>query len=188
MGTAEAATTIEITAPSRVDFFNDPKDGRTVANAPFLYRKYSGDFSVGATIQPDFSDTYDAGTIFVWIDENRWIKLAFEFTDLGYPAVVSVVTDGTSDDANGQRIEEPAVRLKLSRKGALWGLHWAPVTQSRTETDARWRMIRYLRLGEPGERLRLGISVQSPVGSGCTVRFSEVMYSDTAPEDVRSGV
>ncbi len=140
-----------------------------------------------ATIRPDFSDTYDAGTIFAWIDKDHWIKLAFEATDLGYPAVVSVVTEGTSDDANGQRIDDRAVRLKLSRRGALWGLHWASADRSGTDS-AEWRMVRYLRLGEPGERLRVGISVQSPVGSGCTVRFSELRFSPAPPADVRAGV
>ncbi|MCG8477914.1 MAG: DUF1349 domain-containing protein, partial [Spirochaetales bacterium] len=91
-------------------------------------------------------------------------------------------------DANGQRIDTPEVRLKLSRKGALWGLHWAPAVRSDTGSEAQWRMIRYLRLGESGERLRVGIAVQSPVGSGCTVRFSEITFSSAPPADVRTGV
>ena len=177
-----------MTSPSRVDFFNDPKDGRTVASAPFLYREHSGDFSVVATVRPDFFATYDAGTIFAWIDGSRWIKLAFEATDLGHPAVVSVVTDGTSDDANGQRIDAPEVRLKLSRTDALWGLHWAPTRRSDSGSEAPWSMVRYLRLGESGERVRVGISVQSPIGSGCTVRFSEITFSYAPPVNMRTGV
>ena len=95
-----SATTISCTG--RVDVFIDPKDRRTVANAPLWYRTEAGDFSLSATVRPRFVTTFDAGALLAMIDDTHWVKLAFEFTDLGFPAVVSVVTQEFSDDANGQ--------------------------------------------------------------------------------------
>ncbi len=39
-------------------------------------------------------------------DMAHWAKACFELTDFNMQAVVSVVTNGQSDDANGCNIEE----------------------------------------------------------------------------------
>ena len=163
------------------DFFVDPADGRTVANGAFHYREVSGDVSLTAAVTPSFSATYDAGALLAWIDDTHWAKLAFEFTDMGFPAVVSVVTREYSDDANGQRIDEPSVRLRLSRRGSLWALHWQPATQ-----DRPWYMLRYFRMGASTDTVRLGLLVQSPTGTGCRATFTDIAVGD-APEDMRAG-
>lgn len=42
-------------------------------------------------------------------DMAHWAKACFELTDFNTQAVVSVVTNGQSDDANGCNIEENSV-------------------------------------------------------------------------------
>jgi regulation of enolase protein 1 (concanavalin A-like superfamily) len=45
----------------------------------------------------------------VWADSDHWAKLCFESTDFGTRAIVSVVTNGVSDDANGVNYHWPDV-------------------------------------------------------------------------------
>ncbi|MFO8043669.1 MAG: DUF1349 domain-containing protein [Alkalispirochaeta sp.] len=166
-----------------VDFFIDPKDQRTVANAPFWYRQEAGDFSLAATVQPAFAATFDAGALMAMIDDTHWVKLAFEFTDLGFPAVVSVVTQEFSDDANGQKINAESVRLRISRRGNLWALHWADVG---TYAEAPWRMVRYFRLGKPGDTVKVGLEAQCPTGTAGSAEFTDIVLGEP-PQDMRVG-
>lgn len=177
-----SSTVIACTGP--VDFFIDPKDRRSVANAPFWYRQESGDFSLAATIRPTFAATFDAGALMAMVDDTHWIKLAYEFTDLGFPAVVSVVTQGVSDDANGQKINAESVRLRISRRENLWALHWADVG---TYAEAPWRMVRYFRLGEPNDPVKVGLEAQCPTGTAGSVEFTDVVLGEP-PRDMRGGV
>lgn len=180
---ADGASGTVITCSGPVDFFIDPKDRRTVADAPFWYREESEDFSLAATVRPAFASTFDAGALFAMIDDTHWVKLAFEFTDLGFPAVVSVVTREFSDDANGQKINAESVRLRISRRGNLWALHWADVG---TYAEAPWRMLRYFRLGEPGAPVKVGLVAQCPTGTGSSAEFTDIVR-DEPPQDMRLG-
>ena len=119
----------------------------------------------------------------VAIDDTHWVKLAFEFTDMGFPAVVSVVTQEFSDDANGQKINAETVRLRISRRGNLWALHWADVG---TFSQAPWRMLRYFRLGEPGDPVKVGLLTQCPTGTEGSAEFMDIAVGDP-PADMRIG-
>ncbi|MEX2442763.1 MAG: DUF1349 domain-containing protein [Alkalispirochaeta sp.] len=179
----DGTTSTVIACSGPVDFFIDPKDRRTVADAPFWYRSEPGDFSLSATVRPAFASTFDAGALLAMIDDTHWVKLAFEFTDMGFPAVVSVVTREVSDDANGQKINAEMVRLRVSRRENLWALHWADVG---TSAEAPWRMLRYFRLGEPGDAVKVGLVTQCPTGTGSTAEFTDIALGDP-PADMRGG-
>jgi regulation of enolase protein 1 (concanavalin A-like superfamily) len=53
----------------------------------------------------DFNGKYDAGTLFLLADDSHWSKLCFEYSPDEQGMVVSVVTRGTSDDANAWNVE-----------------------------------------------------------------------------------
>ena len=77
---------LTIAAPARTDLFRDPAGGEPQSAAPRLLGPVAAAF--------------DAGALLLWADERRWVKLAFEVSPDGEPGVVSVATDGLSDDAN----------------------------------------------------------------------------------------
>jgi regulation of enolase protein 1 (concanavalin A-like superfamily) len=171
---------IEILAPARTDFFIDSSGGIEKGDAPFYFEKVEGDFTMRASVRPGFKKKYDAGGLFVLDSARKWIKLEFELTDLGYPSVVSVVTDGDSDDCNGESLAgRDEVHLQVARKGDRWALHYS--------LDGRsWRMVRYFRLKMKGA-VRAGIEAQSPVGSGCHVAYRGFTIADKAVKDMRKG-
>ncbi len=177
---SETKDGIEIIAPAESDFFVDPDSGKERADAPFYYQRVTGDFTARVAVCPAFKKKYDAGGLFVYDSASKWIKLEFEMTDLGHPSVVSVVTDGSSDDANGERLDGVGeIRLQIARKGDLWALHYS--------LDGRkWKMVRYFRL-KMKRALRVGLEAQSPLGRACSVAFRAYSLVPGAPADMRKG-
>jgi len=177
---AEDKAGIEIVAPGKCDFFVDQRTGVEKADAPFYYEKRSGDFVARARVRPTFKKTYDAGGLFVLDSEKKWIKLEFEMTDLGYPSVVSVITDGSSDDANGEKMEGvEELWLQVVRSGDYWALHYSV-------DGKKWKMVRYFRL-KMKSTVRVGLEAQSPLGSGCSVAFGGFKLVEGGVKDLRKG-
>jgi regulation of enolase protein 1 (concanavalin A-like superfamily) len=113
-------------------------------------------------------------------DEKNWAKVCFEKTDFGTTAVVSVVTRGLSDDANGANLAVPDTWLQMVRAGNVFALHYAPDGQ-------QWRMVRVFHLDVP-ETIRVGIVAQCPVGQGTTIDFLSFSIDKHTIANARSGV
>ena len=120
-----AEDSLIVTTGEKTDFFNNPENNEIKANAPFLYKEISGNFVATALVKPDFSNIWNACSIVIHIDPMHWIKLAFENSDATGKSIVTVVTNGMSDDANGAVLtNEDSVWLKLIKKGNVYALHW----------------------------------------------------------------
>lgn len=177
---SETKDCIEIGVPAKVDFFIDMMNPEPRANAPFYYEKIKGDFTARVKVKPGFKDLYDAGGIFIYGGAAKWIKLEFEMTPYGYPSVVMVVTDGVSDDCNGEAMAgREELWLQVARKGDCWALHFS-------EDGKKWKLGRYFRL-KMKEELRVGIEAQSPIGKGCKVQFTKFALAYSALKDMRKG-
>lgn len=171
---------LTIAAPARSDLFNDPAGGEPMTAAPRLLGPVTGDFQLSARVRCTFDGTFDAGALLLWAGEGEWVKLAFEVSPQGEPMVVSVVTDGRSDDANAFVVPDASVWLRISRMGAACGLH------ARLDGED-WRFVRHFALaGRDG--LRAGFLAQSPMGDGATARFDEIGFVPERLADLRSGV
>jgi regulation of enolase protein 1 (concanavalin A-like superfamily) len=170
---------LTIAAPAGSDLFADPSGREPELAAPRLLVPVAGDFQLSARVRCTFASAFDAGALLLWADERRWVKLAFEVSPQGEPMVVSVVTDGRSDDANGFVVEGGAVRLRISRLGPACALH------ARLGGEG-WRFVRHLALTER-EGLRAGFLAQSPTGEGATARFDEIGFVPERLADLRSG-
>ena len=97
-----------------------------MGSAPLLYRTVEGDFIAKALVQPDLSFQWNAVAFMVHIDSSNWIKFAFENSDATGSSIVTVVTKGTSDDANGVILNEQAqVWLAIAKKGNIYSMHWS---------------------------------------------------------------
>ncbi len=171
--------TLRVKATEGTDFFNNPEDSSITASAPFLYREIQGDFSATLRIKPDFSDVWNAGALMMYADSAHWIKFAFENSDATGPSIVSVVTRGLSDDANGVVLnEERSVWLKLIRKGDLYALHWS-------RDGERYFMARLSRM-PPFEWVKVGLEAQCPVAEAAIHEFTYLNLTDSVPENLRS--
>jgi regulation of enolase protein 1 (concanavalin A-like superfamily) len=182
----EQTRSLVATALPRTDLFIDPGgattlDAESMLNAATLLGvPPAGDFLLSARVAVGFGATYDAGVLLLWIDELHWGKLCFEFSPAQEPMVVSVVTRGVSDDANGFAVTGSSLWLRLSRIDQAYAYH-------ASADGKQWRMIRYFRVSESPASVQVGFEAQSPMGDGCTVRFDEIRFAAERLRDLRDG-
>ena len=171
---------LAITAGPRTDMFVNPAGTDVVLNAPRLVFAPTGDFMLSARVTVEFAATYDAGVLLLYAGERSWAKLCFEYSPQRQPMIVSVVTQGYSDDANAYVVAGNQTFLRISRLGRAFAFH-------ASEGGAYWNLIRNFTL-EPLAPLAAGFVAQSPTGDGCTASFAEIVYAPERLADLRSGV
>lgn len=171
---------IMIEAEGNTDFFIDPENKKKTATAPFLYKKIIGDFVAIALVQPDFKDQWNAGSLFMMIDDSHWIKFAFENSDATGKSIVSVVTRMVSDDANGAILNNSnQVWLKMIRKGNLYAMHWSL-------DGIKYNMCRLAAMPK-AEKVKIGLEAQSPVGETAHHQFLYFNIESKTVKDLRKG-
>lgn len=171
--------TLHIVAGPRTDLFLDPGGGPAQLGAPRLMAPVDGDFQLSAYVQADLRATFDAGALVLHADEHTWVKLALERSPQGEAMVVSVVTRGLSDDANGRVVSGDAVWLRISRIGAACALHAA-------DDGVHWKLVRHFAFPAP-DGLTAGFLAQSPTGAGCAATFDGLEHVAEALADLRDG-
>ncbi len=171
---------IELIAPGKTDFFIDICSDYRRFNAPFYFTLAENDFIFRCKVNPEFNETYDAGGIIAHVSDDKWIKFAFEKTDLGYPSVVSVITNNVSDDCNGEIINVNEIWMQIVRKDHNWCLHYS-------NDKMNWRMVRYFRF-ETQNVINIGISCQSPLGRGCRAVFSDLELLKNHYSNIRKAI
>jgi regulation of enolase protein 1 (concanavalin A-like superfamily) len=175
-----------IDAPAKTDFFCNngavSQSGitpETLCNAPFYYTEVTGDFILTVKVSHEFRDTYDSATVMVMNDLDVWAKSCFEKTDFGTHAVVSVVTNHTSDDANGCNIDGNAVWLKVVRVNNSFSFHYSV-------DGKKFYMTRFFSL--PVEKtIRVGLVAQAPTGNGGERYFADFALEHRTVENIRFG-
>lgn len=175
-----------IDAPARSDYFfgrfiqseSDGMDGVT-ANAPFYYTKVAGDFVMRVQVSHNFTDTFDAASIMIMKDLLVWAKACFEKTDFNTHAVVSVVTNHVSDDANGCNIEGNTVWLQAARAGNSFAFHYS-------QDGEHFFMMRTFTLPVSPE-LMVGLVAQSPIGKGGVRIFKNFSLVRETVRNLRAG-
>jgi regulation of enolase protein 1 (concanavalin A-like superfamily) len=176
--TALDSTTVTGAAGPRTDLFVDPATGAATLNAPRLLAPApAGDFQFSARVSVEFATTYDAGALLLWADDQTWTKLAYEYSPQGQGMVVSVVTRGRSDDANGYTVDG-AVWLRIARVGDAYACH-------ASLDGARWDFIRHFTLGTAATAF--GFEVQSPLGEAGRATFTDIRFAPTTLADLRDG-
>jgi uncharacterized protein len=173
-------STLSVGAGGRTDWFVDPSGERQpMLSGAALVGEATGDYLFSARVRVGFGATFDAGALMLHSDEATWAKLCFEYSPANEPMVVSVVTRGTSDDANGFLVDGDEVWLRIARMGRAFGFH--------ASKDGRdWKLIRHFTLGD-GVEPAVGFEAQSPTGDGCEVRFEEIRFEARRLLDLRDG-
>jgi len=171
---------LSITAGPRTDLFVDPQGAEPALNAPRLVGRPAGDFQLSARVTVDHVATYDAGVLVLHAHDRAWAKLCLERSPRGEAMIVSVVTRGVSDDANGLTVDGGTVWLRVARNGPAIAFH--------ASTDGEyWQLVRHFAL-DPADALDVGFEAQSPTGDGCTAVFDAIAYRPESLADLRSGV
>lgn len=172
--------TLEVIAENGTDFFNNPVDGSVTSTAPVLYQEMMGDFVATALVQPDFSSLWNAIALMVYIDNNNWIKFAFENSDATGKSIVSVVTKNVSDDANGAILNDhDQVWLKLIKKENIYSMLWS--------SDGKTYKMARLTSMPAVDSVKIGLEVQCPVGESATHLVHYFNLDKATVKDLRKG-
>ena len=167
-----------MTAGKGTNLFNSPSGYFKCCDFPFYGTEVTGDFIMTCRIVPAFSTMYDLGCLVVWENEDKWIKFAYELTDSGEPAIVSIQTDEYSDDCNGP-LMEGACWFRISRKDNVFALHYS-------QDKECWKLARIFRM-EMNEKIAIGISAQCPSGEGVTMEFGGLEVTEYYFDNQRMG-
>ncbi|BCW57753.1 hypothetical protein StoSoilB20_11000 [Arthrobacter sp. StoSoilB20] len=176
----EADGTLVLTAAPGVDWTNDSLGGVPQHGATALGFRAPAAFSLSARVLvASPRTTFDAGVLTLWADSDHWAKLCFEYSPQGEAMVVSVVTNGFSDDSNGPVVTAPWVYLRISRVGPAWAFH-------SSADGSAWDFVRLFRL-ESEKPVHVGFMSQAPMGESCEARFDAITLTEEPPADLRDG-
>lgn len=174
--------TLEMASGPATDYFNAPNGTEKYGNAPLLLTAIDNTqpFTFTTQVTPAFDSTYDAGAVYVFVDENHWQKFAFEMDERKATRIVTVRTLGTSDDNNHEAVASPSVFLKISSDVESIGYYFS--------TDGvTWQLARVYKNDFPATTW-IGLSAQSPLGAGITATFEKITRSAEAVKDFRQGL
>jgi uncharacterized protein len=171
--------TLHIVAGPRTDLFVDPAGAPAELGAPRLVAPVAGDFQLSAYVRADLQATFDAGALVLHAADHEWVKLALERSPQGDPMIVSVVTRGLSDDANGRVVTGAGIWLRISRIGAACALHAA-------DDGVHWELVRHFAF-PVADGLSAGFLAQSPTGEGCKAVFDGLLFEAETLADLRNG-
>ncbi|HEX4372017.1 MAG TPA: DUF1349 domain-containing protein, partial [Puia sp.] len=105
---------ITLTSTKETDFFIEPGGAYEKFDAPLLMKKVDNTkpFTLTAELKPEHIVKYDAGMLFIFVDEKHWVKFAFEADERMNTRVVTVRTNETSDDNNHEIVKDSIIFLK----------------------------------------------------------------------------
>jgi len=183
---AKTSATVEgdkliLRSNTKCDNFNDP-DGKLSNNtAPVLLTKIDNTkpFTFTAKVTPTFIETYDAGTMYIYINKKWWFKFAFERDERKSTRAVTVRTIETSDDNNHDVINSAYTYMKISSDTKTIGFYYSV-------DKKEWQLVRLFRNDYPTE-IWVGLSTQSPTGNGTSATFEDCSLILSSIKDFRMG-
>lgn len=167
---------------AKTDYFNEPDGSKKYGNAPILLTKIDNQkpFTFTVKLSPTWHDTYDAGTLYIFQDQDHWFKFAFEQDERQLHRMVTVKTHETSDDNNHDVVANASVYMKISSDTKTIGFYYS--------TDKlNWQLVRLFKNEYPAENW-IGISSQSPIGKGNQTVFEDCSLSQSSIKDFRLGI
>lgn len=165
------------------DFFRDPNGKLTNATAPILLTKIDNTkpFTLTAKVTPSFTKAglYNAGVLYIYANQTLWQKFCFEQDERGNHRIVSVRTQGTSDDNNHDIVKQDYAFMRIYSDTHTVALYYSL-------DNKEWQMVRLYKNNYP-ENIYVGISSQCPKDKGSFCYFDNLSLSTQIVSDIRIG-
>jgi regulation of enolase protein 1 (concanavalin A-like superfamily) len=173
---------LTIRSEARRDYFNEPDGKLQTGTAPILLAEINntGPFTFMTKVTPAFTDTYDAGALYIYLNPSLWFKFAFEQDERKNTRIVTVRTINTSDDNNHDVVTNESVYMKISSDTKTIGFYYSL-------DQHEWRLVRLFK-NDYAPLVWLGLSAQSPVGNGTRVVFEACSLTNNSIKDFRTGI
>ncbi len=182
LSTLKDINTVVIESGAKSDFFNAPNGQEKYSSAPLLLTPIDTEkpFTFVAKVTPEFSETYDAGAIYMFANDNKWLKFAFEMDERKLTRIVTVRTNVTSDDNNHDAVDNQSVYLKISSDAESIGYYYST-------DNISWQLVKTYK-NDFSSTTYIGISSQSPLGTGIKTTFEDITLNNVAVKDFRKGI
>ena len=171
-------------AKAKSDYFSDPNGKLSNTSAPILLTEIDNTkpFTFSAKITPGFKvgDWYNAGVLYVYVNDIFFQKHCYEEDERGMHRVVTVRTYGTSDDSNHDIVEQDNVYFKISSDTHTIASYYSL-------DNVNWQMVRLYENNYP-DQIWVGISSQCPKGDGNTSVFEDITLVEKSVSDFRMGL
>jgi len=168
----------------KTDYFSDPNGKLSNTTAPLLLTQVDNTkpFTFTAKVTPDFSgnDLYNAGVLYVYVNDGFFQKHCFEQDERGNHRIVSVRTLGTSDDSNHDIVLQASAYMKISSDTHTIASYYSLDNEN-------WQMVRLYENNYPAQ-IWVGISTQCPVGKGTVSTFEALKLEERSVSDFRLGI
>lgn len=168
-------TTISITSGEKTDMFRDPNLTYNTDNAPKLLFEADSNFVISTSVEHAFTCKWDGGALVLKQDSLNWVKCCFEKDYTGARRIVTVVTKGKSDDCNSVEILGNKVYFKIARADQVVTIYYSL-------TGSKWFLVRHFTM-DLEKQIKVGFLAQSPNGKSCTVKFTDIHYSNKKIND-----
>jgi regulation of enolase protein 1 (concanavalin A-like superfamily) len=184
LATTDAQGRMDFRVGAKKDFFCDPNDNKLSNNtAPILLAQVDNTkpFTLVARVTPGFTakGLYNAGVLYLYVNDRRWHKLCFEQDERGNHRMVSVRTIGTSDDNNHDVVTAPTAYMKISSDTRTVASYYSLDQKT-------WQLVRLYKNDYPAT-LWAGVSSQCPIDTGTTSHFEAISLTQTSVSDFRLG-
>ena len=156
---------LEMQVPAQTDFWRIAHYGFTVADGPFLYAVYGGEFVAKIKVSGEYETRFDQAGMMIRLDHENYVKFGIEFVD-GKFNISAVVTHHTSD-WSVIRLEEPIPHLWLKAVRRL-----DAIELFYSFDDREYTMMRTLWM-QDNCPLQVGPVAACPDGQGFKARFSD---------------
>ncbi|WJS94014.1 DUF1349 domain-containing protein [Flavobacterium johnsoniae] len=180
----EANEKIIFKAGEKSDYFSDPDGKLSNTTAPMLLSKVDNTkpFTLTAKVTPQFTakGLYNAGVLYIYVNDNFYQKFCFEQDERGNHRIVTVRTMGTSDDNNHDVVKQPSVYMKISSDTKTVASYYSLDKKN-------WQMVRLYKNNYPKE-IWMGISTQCPMDKGTQSIFEEINLEEKSVSDFRLGI
>lgn len=163
------------------NYFIAPDGGRTEATAPILLAELDNHkpFTFTTRLRSNIEKIYDAGAVYIYIDNSNWLKFAFERDEKHRCRVVTVRTRNSSDDNNHDIIDQDYIYLRISSNVKQIGYYYSLDGES-------WNLARIYRNEYPS-KIFLGLSSQSPKEGNNVAYFDDMSLTESYVSNHRLG-
>lgn len=170
-----------VNALTGTNYFISPDGARVEATAPILLAEIDNEkpFTFTTRLESSIEKIYDAGTVYIFVDNSTWLKYAFECDEKNRNRVVTVRTENSSDDNNHDIIEQNYVYLRISSNIKQIGYYYSL-------DGTNWNLARIYKNEYPS-KIWLGISSQSPKEGNNIAYFDDMSLTESYISNHRLG-
>lgn len=155
-----------VTTKDQSDFWRTTSYGFIHETGHALLNDFPQDSAVELSWILDYSQQFDQAGLFLFADEENWIKAGIEFAD-GHPQLGAVVTNTMSDWSVAPVSEWMGgeVHLRVSRSG--------DAVTVRAKANGDWKLVRLAPL-DPEKDWKIGLHASSPTRGRLAVQFTRI--------------